>query len=343
MGSIKIAIEAINNLDKEGINSFLEKCEDATIFHTIEWNEILAKSFPDNEFNFLVAKQNNDVVGLYSYVTKSIFFKIKCLLSPFSGAETIYGGPIAIDTEAIRKNEIMTFLLKKSEKIKGIVKFNIQSFPAFNSHIFQELNYGVRKGKTYIVDLNTDEKNSWNNLRKKTRNGVRKAIKNGVTVENIDVNNKLAVDEYYKMIVSTFSHAGISLKPKEFYENVIKSLIRKNLAKFLMAVYENKFIAGAIFLNLKYTIYYWHNASYREFLYLAPNNVIQWELIKWGCKNGFNRYDLLYISPEKQPGIAKFKMGWGKGSIVNFYYAKKEKSLYKMGKSLKNLIHLNKR
>jgi hypothetical protein len=38
-------------------------------------------------------------------------------------------------------------------------------------------------------------------------------------------------------------------------------------------------------------------SSLREFFSLCPNNLLYWEMIRWGCENGYQRFDFGRSSP----------------------------------------------
>ena len=50
-------------------------------------------------------------------------------------------------------------------------------------------------------------------------------------------------------------------------------------------------------------------SSLREYFSLCPNNLLYWEMIRWGCKNGYQRFDFGRSSPDS--GTYRFKKQWG--------------------------------
>jgi len=55
-------------------------------------------------------------------------------------------------------------------------------------------------------------------------------------------------------------------------------------------------------------IYCW-GESLKEFSKLNPNYLLLWEIIKYGCKNGYKYLDFGRSQPNT--GIFFFKEGWG--------------------------------
>jgi hypothetical protein len=131
------------------------------------------------------------------------------------------------------------------------------------------------------------------------------------------------------MVVSTFTRAQIDALPKTFYGRVVGELGPKGMAKFLLASYDGHLIAGVIVLPYKDTLYGWHMASHKEYWHLAPNDFLQWELIKWAKQEGYRYYDLLRVEPDHLPGIAHWKTSFG-GDTVPCYYVRKATLAYKL-------------
>jgi len=322
----------IRNLASENerdLNYILHHSKDATIFHTIEWNKILIEEFGVNN-KTLIARINGSPVGMYIFYNLKRHKFLRMCRSPIYKFESVYGGPIAVDN----LNFITKELLKESERIGRGMMYFIQTPPGYDIYSLTEMGYEITTWFTSILDLQKSEEELWNGLNKKTRNLVRKAIKNSV---NVVEEKASSVPEYYEMIKETFAKAGVTnLLSIHFYKSILKNLKPKNMVKLLLAEHDNKLIAGAIFLCFKDTVYYWHGASHREYSNVAPNNLIQWEIIKWANENGYKYYDLVRIEPDKLPGIAAFKMGWG-GDTLEFYYAVKRTRIYELLRKLKSL------
>lgn len=329
---IKIDQVDIRNLtseDKHNLNYILHYSKDATIFHTIDWNRILIDEFNANN-KTLIARTDGSPVGVYAFYNLKQYKFLRICRSPIYALESVYGGPIAVDNSDL----VIKELLKESERIGRGMMYSMQTPPGYDTYSLTEMGYDTTVWYTSIVDLQKSEEELWNGLKGKARNMVRKAIKSGV---NITEGNTSSVVDYYEMIKKTFARVGVTnLLPICFYESILKNLKPKNMVKMLLAEYNNKIIAGAIFLCFKDTVYYWHGASHREYSNVAPNDLIQWELIKWANEKGYKYYDLVRIEPNHLPGVAAFKMGWG-GDTVEFYYAVKRTRIYKLLSKFKSV------
>lgn len=75
-------------------------------------------------------------------------------------------------------------------------------------------------------------------------------------------------------------------------------------------------IAGAMFLLYGDEIVYYHSGNYKEYIDFNGQTLIQWEMIKYGLKHHFKRYNFLGISGifdvnTYDSGVYEFKKGFG--------------------------------
>ena len=67
------------------------------------------------------------------------------------------------------------------------------------------------------------------------------------------------------------------------------------------------------------TLRYAYGASDPGALHLAPNNLLFWEAIAWGCEQGFSVFDFGRTERDNQ-GLMQFKRGWGGTETPLPYY-----------------------
>lgn len=300
-------------------NRIVKESSYGTIFHTLEWMEILTKIFKVKELHLGIYK-NNELIGVFpAFLQRKGIFKL--ITSPLREAATPYGGPIIKES---LKGVLSAF--DKFTKPIGYVDVTFSPKLNLNSEILKNYNYEERF--TYILNLEQEIDDIWKNLKKKCRNAIRKAEKSNVTI--IEGDKKEYLEEYYKMVEDTYKKSNI--KPPismKYYQMVFDVLYPKKQLKVLFAEYDGKLVAGAIFPYFDNRIYYWDGASYREYNKVAPNNLIQWHLIQWAVENEFKIYDMVGANI---PSIAKFKASFGGDMLKYFYVYKFNSVLAKYGR-----------
>lgn len=294
-------------------NNIAKESPYGTIFHTLEWMEVLERVHCVQKLSLGIYKKD-ELIGIFPAFSRRKGF-IELITSPLREAATPYGGPI------IKENLLKEAILAFDEFTKDASYVDITFSPklSLNDEILSNYNYDERF--TYILNLNQAKDDIWKNLNKKCRNAVRKAEKSNVRI--IEGDKKAYLEEYYKMVEDTYKKSNtkppISIK---YYKTVFEVLYPDNL-KVLFAEYDGKLIAGAIFPYFYDRIYYWDGASYPEYNNVAPNNLIQWHLIGWAVENEFKIYDMIGANI---PSIAKFKASFG-GDLVRYFYIYKFNSV----------------
>ena len=86
-----------------------------------------------------------------------------------------------------------------------------------------------------------------------------------------------------------------------------------------MAEWEERIIAGVLFLTHKDTIYYKFNASSENYLQKRPNHLLIWEAIRCACTESYNHFDFGRCSAEEE-GLRIFKERWATKEINLPYY-----------------------
>jgi CelD/BcsL family acetyltransferase involved in cellulose biosynthesis len=84
--------------------------------------------------------------------------------------------------------------------------------------------------------------------------------------------------------------------------------------RILLAEYEGRFIGGRIVFCDGKTIFCWSSVSDTKYRNLNPSNLLLWETIEWGLKNGYHSLEM--GRTRKGTTIYDFKKSWG-GNEIN--------------------------
>jgi peptidoglycan pentaglycine glycine transferase (the first glycine) len=166
-----------------------------------------------------------------------------------------------------------------------------------------------------VIDITQSEQEILSQMKPKGRYNIKVAEKHGVTVSP-----GTDIDAFYQILSKTGNRDGFSLHPKSYYQKMAGSF--GDNAQLLLAEYQDKIIAGGIFVYLdEWGIYYYGASDYEHRNIMAPY-LIQWKAIKEAKKRGCKYYDFLGIAPENVKnhpwaGVTEFKKKFG-GRIVNY-------------------------
>lgn len=169
------------------------------------------------------------------------------------------------------------------------------------------------------IDLGQSEDEIQKQMKQKGRYNIKVAEKHQIQVEP-----DRDIDAFYEILSKTANRDGFHIHPKEYYRTQIETLGEH--AQLLLAKYQDRVIAGGVFIYLDdWGIYYYGASDHHYRKYMAPY-LIQWEAIKEAKRRGCRYYDFLGIAPEgakkhRWAGVTDFKKKFG-GSVVSYPQAK---------------------
>ena len=191
--------------------------------------------------------------------------------------------------------------------------FKMQGFRPAPLHVHAEL--------TWVLDINRNEEEIFQTMRKTTRHAINKGKKEGVKVD-IDTSPN-GLERFWPLYMTTKTRHQFTPFSQEFFKNQIEEFSKENRMYMAFASYKGKDVAAAIFMHYGDTVFYHHGAS-------TPTNVpaphaLQWASIQEAKKRGATKYNFWGIAPDDQPdhpfaGITIFKKGFG-GSAIDYMHA----------------------
>ena len=259
-------------------------------YQTKEWFSVLTNTWDDLKIEIL--QIGNEYAIPIFYQKKGV---LKLVGSPIRGLFTPYGGFLG-------ENQYSQI----QQLINGdFCEISLKPGISINSEKWS-------KNRTIITNIDNDLNKLWKNIKKETRSQIRQSEKNELEV--IDCKSDSWVEPYFELVKLTYSRQNLKVpSTKKFYFQISEKLLPYH-AKVLLIYFKKTVIAGGIFTLLGDTINFLDGASNREYQNLRPNNLLQWEIIKWASKNGFSSYDMIGAN---LPGIANFKQSFG-GNLVDY-------------------------
>ncbi len=167
------------------------------------------------------------------------------------------------------------------------------------------------------LDLTQAEGAIFSRFRESTQRNIRKAEKEGVSVtmqRSID-----AVREFYRIHCMRRKEHGLPPQPFIWFSKFFDHIIAKGLGVVALARYQEKVIAGAVYVHFMDQAVYKYGASDSRYQHLRANNLVMWEAIRWCRENGLKRFSFGRTESDNK-GLLQFKEGWGARESVIYYY-----------------------
>jgi hypothetical protein len=278
--------------NKEQWQELLDRALFKTFFHNLEWEDFLEKQFKWLKFERYVYKDS----ALLSLAKVRVFGKEKLVSHPFCE----YGGPLPlvekIDSEEFKQDLFFEF------KNPLRISFHPRLLNYFN---LPEAVPGKPERQTYFIeDFNQKTKEQiWSFFRKTLRHSIKKAEKQNFKIEKCE--NKKDLKDFYRIYLKTEKKHKSMPYPFSFFNFFFNS---RN-SEIILAKFENKIIAGSVFLFYDKIIHYSKNASEKKYQKLNVNSLILWEQIKNYTGRNYEIFDL--GGTRTGSSLEVFKRGWG--------------------------------
>lgn len=301
----------VNVLDSDKAdewNNLVERNPFASAYHLWEWGEVLCSTYGYQRY-YLATTKNNDITGVLPLIhVKSKLFGNRLISLPFCE----YGGLLLdVGLKNEETSQIVEALLDATDNLArtvGVEYVEIRSpgISVTRDSLYVQGYDNFQRYVTFGVDLLKELEDLWSNLHKKTRNAVRKAMKSQVDVE--DVREVEQLKAYYRLYLETQKRHGSPPHGYKFFKKLYDVFHVKGKLHVLLAAYRGEPIGGIIVFHHNQTIFWWNNVTDTKHRTLNPTNLLLWNTIEWGVKNGYRTLDL--GRTRKKTTIYRFKSGW---------------------------------
>ncbi len=157
---------------------------------------------------------------------------------------------------------------------------------------------------TFVLDLAAEPERVWASFDPKVRNQVRKSVKSGLTVS---WTGREGLDSFYEVFAMNMRDLGSPVHSRRFFAEILEEF--PDTARLILVRDGAKPVGGGVCLSFKDTVAVPWASSRRDYLSKCPNHILYWEAIRWGCKEGYRRFDFGRSSPGS--GTYHFKKQWG--------------------------------
>lgn len=313
--------------DKEKWQMVIEKFKRSDIY--FQWGYVKGfKVHGDGEpFLFLYEDESGIVAnvfflrdislsqGVRNKIQSNMYFDISSVYG--------YGGPlyegVNIEKLVFNYNESFNKYCIENNIISEVIRFN----PLLQNHkALVGLYDVVPVRKTIYVDLSKGEEYIWSNLKSENRTRIRKAIKSGVKV--LKGRDEKFIKKFMELYFQTMDRDQATQYyyfKEEFFKTTFEDMSENAL--IFAAEYQNKIISACLVLFNNEYIHYHLGGSNQEYMNLAPNNLLFYEVSKWASGKGIKKFHLGGGYSNSNDNLFRFKRSFSKLEPLDFYIGKK--------------------
>lgn len=237
------------------------------------------------------------------------------LITPYGYGGFLLEGNLTNNSLEELNDQYSSYCLKN-----GIISEFVRFHPVLNNSEDVSKLYQLSKfGRTVTMLLG--EEVIWDNLANDKKKKIRKAKNAGVEMSY--GNDEQLIDEFIQMYNATMQKNNAN---EYYYFN--KAFFRRILdlkehCTIFYAFLEDKKIAMTIYFNVNKRLNCFLSASDVEFDFLAPTNLLMYEVAKWGFENHCKTLHMGGGLGGREDRLFNFKIGFNKNSNSQFIIGSK--------------------
>ncbi|HBA27642.1 MAG TPA: FemAB family PEP-CTERM system-associated protein [Nitrospinae bacterium] len=301
-----INVDVVNGDEaKEEWNRFLSESENASFASLFDWKAVYEEVFGFKTF-YLLIKGNKKVRGILPLILikSPLIGKGSFLIStPYITQSGICLNGFNVDPTPVidRLSQLIKDCGARYVEIRQIIPF------------MSDTLFTRKDNFTFQIDLSKGAEKLWEGFTPKVRNQIRKAQKSGIEI--VTGKDKYFIDSFYHVFSKRMKELSFPAYPKKYIESIIKNF--NNNSRIILARYKGKVIGGMLLISFSDTLSNPYAATLVEYNSLCPNNLMYWEAIQQGARDGFSVFDMGRSQAGR--GTYEFKKQWG-AEPVQLYY-----------------------
>jgi serine/alanine adding enzyme len=300
-------------LDKNQWANFVANHPNGNIFHTPEIVKLYEATTKQKPVVVACLDKTNRIIGLLVAVIQKEY---KSYIGNFTSRAIVWGGPLVIKDELIVVSLILASFTELCKREVVYSQFRNLWDCKFYNHLFTKNGYVFKEHLDIFNNITLSEDDLWKKINSNGRNKINKAIRQGTKVKLI--NEKTLLREVYAILNEVYNKAKLPVPDLNYFENAWDILVPLNCLKFFGAFNNGRLIGVRLELLFNKTVYDWYAGSLASETDKNPNDILPWEIIKWGATTGYETFDFGGAGKPGVPyGVRDFKMKFG-GELVNY-------------------------
>ena len=308
-------MKLIREITLDRWKQFVDTHPQGNIFHTPEMFEVFRQA-KSHEPELWAVEEGGEILALMVSVKVRVMGSI---LGSLAARRVVYGGFLChptLDSSAA----LGTLLEAYSDRVKGdalFTEFRNQHDVSAYQAVLEQQGFRFEDHQNYLIDLSLPLERVWHNVHEGARAKIGQARrKNQFVVE--EVQNVDQIPAWYALVQQTFAHAQVPLADISLFRAVYECLTPVHRVRFLLGRVGDEYVAASASLLYKNCIYDWYRGFNRDFGKYRPNDLLVWDILEWGVKNGYTTFDFGGAGrPNEVYGPRSFKSKFG-GVLVNY-------------------------
>jgi serine/alanine adding enzyme len=310
---VQQAVRIVKKLNEKDWKQFVEQHPQGNIFHTPEMFNVFSRARGFHPMLYSAVRGDGQVEALFLPVQVTL----NNLLRPLTTRAISYGSVLCMPSNEGR--QALTLLLKTYVQDNRTTCLftelrNVSDIEEQQT-VLSEQGFVYEDHLNYLIDLNRSPEDLFQSIGARTRKNIRHGLNKGeVTIHEVTEPEQIGI--CYKILSQTYQNAKVPLADRSLFDAAFDLLYPKGMIRFALAYVGNEPVAVSVELLYKDVMYGWYGGMDRAYSRYVPNELLMWDVLKWGSENGYRLYDFGGAGkPDEEYGVRDFKAKFG-GKLV---------------------------
>lgn len=177
----------------------------------------------------------------------------------------------------------------------------------------------TQKLTNVVVDLCTPENQLWQEFQSKVRRNINRATRSGVQIEVDEEGRRLT--DFVRIYTDTMRRRQAAEHyyfPRSFFESIVQDL--PGQFAFFHALHDGRVISTELALVSGRSLYFYLGGTDEAYFDLRPNELLKFEVMRWGRARGKERY-VLGGGHTPDDGIFRYKKAFAPRGLMPYHVA----------------------
>ena len=302
-----MGVFALNPLQDERWQKFVESHPDGSAFHAPAWIEALHRTYGYEPVVYTTTQPERPLTN------GILFCKVRSWLS---GARLV-SLPFSDHCQPLAKGRDLHEILGWLKSSQGKEWKYVEVRPLHSEEWTDDGDLGASESfSLQLLDLHPDIKTLFGAFHKScVQRKIQRAEREGLRYDEGRTEEHLA--KFYDLLLLTRRRHGLPPQPRVWFRNVIQCLGDRVVVRIVSRGEQP--VASMITMKYKNTVTYKYGCSDSRFNNLGGNALLFWHAIREAKESGMETFDF-GRSEKENDGLVSFKENWGAHSVPLNYY-----------------------
>lgn len=275
--------------------------------------DVFLKAEGYKPFALFALNEERQIVGAFTGIIQAVGAKLPSKFTKRSVAmqSPLFTSPEALDALLYHYNKYYGKKVVYTEVRNHVDTDHVRK-------VFVKNGYEYEPHLDILVDLSKSEEEILCGMSSTRRKQIKRGYKRGIEVSVVDSYDRSYISKCCDIVCSLYNKLGLPKPDINMIKTAFSDSTTVTYPICFAAWYQGQIIGTRIVLCYKNKIYDWYAASLEEHYDKYPNDVLPWEVFKWGHANGFKIFDFGGAGkPEVPYGVRDYKLKFG-GELVSY-------------------------